>query len=125
MWFLLVLNGIIPFVMVLVACLLKRYPAANMPAKNGYYMRLGYGYNTPSARRSQAHWDYAQSIAPDIFLSLGKTLAAAEILFSAAMFLLHAPVYAALIIGECMGFGFLFFGFHKTDRMIRQHFAGQ
>ena len=30
------------------------------------------GYNTPTSRKSQEHWDYAQKIAPDIYISLGK-----------------------------------------------------
>ncbi len=61
---LLLLNLITPFVMVLVGAILKKHPVSDMSTQNGY--------NTPTSRKSQEHWDYAQEIAPDIYLSLGK-----------------------------------------------------
>ena len=60
MYGLLVLNFIIPFVMVFVGYILKKHPAKDMTSGNGY--------NTPTSRKSQEHWDYAQSIAPNIFI---------------------------------------------------------
>ncbi|MDO4557206.1 MAG: SdpI family protein [Lachnospiraceae bacterium] len=66
MEFLLLLNLIVPFVMILVGFMLKKHPVSDMKSNNGY--------NTPTSRKSQEHWNYAQSIAPDIFISLGYTL---------------------------------------------------
>lgn len=59
MYSLLILNFIIPFVMILLGYLLKKYPVTDRNS--------GCGYNTPASRSSQEHWDYAQEIAPDIF----------------------------------------------------------
>ena len=50
---LLILNLIMPFVMILVGYLLKKHPVLDMSTHNGY--------NTSVSRRSQEHWDYAQS----------------------------------------------------------------
>ena len=63
MYWLLVLNLIIPFVMIIVGDILKKHPVENMKSNNGY--------NTPTSRKSKAHWEYAQSIAPDIFINHG------------------------------------------------------
>ena len=62
----LILTLIIPFVMFLVGNMLKRHPISDMRSQNGY--------NTPLSRKSQAHWDYAQNIAPDIFILFGVRL---------------------------------------------------
>ena len=59
MYGLIALNFIIPFVMVFVGYILKKHPVKDMTSGNGY--------NTPTSRKSQEHWDYAQSIAPNIF----------------------------------------------------------
>lgn len=66
MYGLLLLNLIVPYVMILVGHIFKKHPVSDMKSQNGY--------NTPTSRKSQAHWDYAQSIAPDIFISIGKIL---------------------------------------------------
>ncbi len=60
MYGLLILNFVIPFVMIFVGYILKKHPVKDMNSGNGY--------NTPSSRKSQEHWDYAQSIAPNIFI---------------------------------------------------------
>ncbi len=73
------------------------------------------GYNTSASRKTRERWDYAQSAAPDIFISLGKTLGIIEIALSAVMFLFHVLVHAALRVGGVVGLGFLFIGFYKTD----------
>ena len=62
----LILSFIIPFVMILLGYLLKKYPVTDRNS--------GCGYNTPASRSSQEHWDYAQEIAPDIFRGLGIKL---------------------------------------------------
>ena len=74
------LNLIIPFVMLLVSYMLKKRPVTNMKSNNGYC--------TPTAKKSQEHWDYARSIAPDIYMSLGKTLFIIELVISIALLLL-------------------------------------
>ena len=58
MYGLLILNFVIPFVMIFVGYILKKHPVKDMNSGNGY--------NTPSSRKSQEHWDYAQSIAGSV-----------------------------------------------------------
>lgn len=115
MYFLLLLNLIVPFVMILVGCMLKKHPVSDMKSNNGY--------NTPTSRKSQEHWDYAQSIAPDIYISFGKTLGVIEIILSVVMFLLHISAYTIIIVGICVGVGFLVLGFYKTDLEIKKRFT--
>ena len=112
--FLLFLNLIIPYVMILTGSILKKHPVSDMKSQNGY--------NTPTSRKSQAHWDYAQSIAPNIFISLGKILGIIEIILSVMMFLFHTSRQVALTVGGCVGVGFLLFGFYKTDSEIEKKF---
>ena len=83
MYGLLVLNFIIPFVMVFVGYILKKHPVKDMTSGNGY--------NTPTSRKSQEHWDYAQSIAPNIFIGTGKTLGLVEIVCVYPYFFLIFP----------------------------------
>ena len=115
MYSLLVTNLIMPFVMILVGCLMQKNPAENRDPNHGY--------NTPASRKTQERWDYAQTIAPGIFISLGKILGVIEIVLSAGMFFLQVPIYTALCIGSLVGIGFLFFGFYKTDLEIEKKFA--
>lgn len=110
MYSLLLLNLIIPFVMILVGDILKRHPATDIKSGNGY--------NTPTARKSQEHWNYAQSIAPNNFISLGKVLGVVEIILSIGMFLLQISVNIALTVGICTGIVFLFCGFYKTEGSV-------
>ena len=70
MYYLLFLNLIVPFVMILVGDILKKHPVSDMSKHNGY--------NTPTSRKSQEHWEYAQSIAPHIFMFIGKILGVEE-----------------------------------------------
>lgn len=114
MYCLLLLNFIVPFVMILVASILKKKPVEDMKSSNGY--------NTPTSRKSQAHWDYAQKIAPDIFMLLGKTLGIIEIVISIGLFLLQVPSNRILIVGGSIGAGFMFLGFLKTDSEIKKRF---
>ena len=110
--FLLFINLIVPYVMILTGSILKKHPVSDMKSQNGY--------NTPTSRKSQAHWDYAQSIAPNIFISLGKILGIIEIILSVMMFLFHTSSQVALTGGGCVGVGFLLFGFYKTDSEIKK-----
>lgn len=112
---LLLFNFIVPFVMVLVGFLLKKHPVSDMSRQNGY--------NTPVSRRSQAHWDYAQSIAPDIYISLGKYLFIIEIIISAIMLILKVPVGISVAAGMTISLIFLIYSFYYTDKQIKEKFA--
>lgn len=100
--------------MILVGYILKKYPETNMNSNNGY--------NTPTSRKSKEHWDYAQSIAPDIFISLGKISGITEIILSTFLFLINLPLNYAIFTGTVIGFIFLFFGFYKTETKIKYKF---
>lgn len=115
MYALLILNLICPFVMILIGVILKKHPVSDM-AKNS-------GYNTPTSRKSQQHWDYAQNIAPDIYLSLGRILLIAEVIMSLLMLLFRVPVVYSVVIGMCIGFVFILFGFYYTDSKIEEKIA--
>lgn len=115
MYSLLVTNLIMPFVMTLVGYIFKKHPVPDMKSNNGY--------STPASRKTQAHWNYAQSIAPGIFISLGKILGVIEIILIVVMFTFHVPVHAALGVGNFTGLVFLLFGFYKTDSEIKKKFA--
>jgi len=108
------LNLIIPFVMLLVSYILEKKPVTNMNSNNGYC--------TPTAKKSKEHWQYAQSIAPAIYMSLGKTLLIIELIISVALLLLKMNPELILIIGMCIGFGFLFLAFYTTDNKIEEKF---
>lgn len=114
MYQLLLINLVMPFVMIFVGYTFKKHPASDMDPNNGY--------NTPTSRKTQDHWNYAQSIAPDIFIFIGKTLGLIEIALSAVMFLFHASIHAVLSVGGIVGLGFLFLGFYKTDLEIEKKF---
>jgi len=113
-YYLLVLNLIMPFVMVSVGYTFKKHPASDMDPNNGY--------NTPTSRKTREHWEYAQSIAPDIFISFGKALGLIEIVLSVAMYLFHSSIHEILCVGVFLGMGFLFWGFYKTDLEIEKKF---
>lgn len=112
---LLLLNFIVPFVMILVGYLFMKHPVWDMESHNGY--------NTPTSRKSQAHWDYAQSIAPGIFISLGKKLGVMEIALSGILVLLPISIWVVVSVGNCVGAGVLIYGFCKTDSEIRKKFS--
>ena len=112
MYLFLCFNFIIPFTMLLIGAILKRCPNHNMNFHSGY--------RSPVSMRSQAHWDYAQRIAPDIFFSLGKKLAVLELLLSGAAFLLRIWVIPPLMIGLCTGIGVMLYAFYRTDAAVRE-----
>ena len=112
---LLLLNAIVPFVAVLVGALLKKCPVSDMKSQNGY--------NTPVSRRSQKHWDYAQKIAPDIFIAMGKYLFLAEVVISVILLLFGFFDVIIIIAGSGIGFAALIGTFFYTDSKIEE-FAG-
>lgn len=107
---LLLLNAIVPLVMTLVGAILKKCPVSDMRSQNGY--------NTPVSRRSQRHWDYAQEIAPGIFISMGKGLLLLEAVISIVLLMLGISVVTAVIVGTVIGFVALFGTFFYTDSRI-------
>lgn len=114
MYWLLILNLIIPFVMIIVGYILKKNPAKDMKSSNGY--------NTPTSRKSKEHWDYAQSIAPNIFINQGKILSIIEIVLNVVLFVFEFPIKYTLFVGIIIGFIFLFFSFYKTENKINSRF---
>lgn len=101
MYGLLILNFVIPFVMIFVGYILKKHPVKDMNSGNGY--------NTPSSRKSQEHWDYAQSIAPNIFIGIGKTLGLVEIVLCISLLFLNISAQSTVFAGVAVGIIFLFF----------------
>lgn len=115
MYGLLVLNFIIPFVMIFVGYILKRHPAKDMTSGNGY--------NTPTSRKSQEHWNYAQSIAPDNFIRTGKILGIVEFVLCVFLILLNVSVYPTVFTGIIVGIVFLILAFYKTETGIKRRFS--
>lgn len=109
---LLLLNFITPFVLIYVGVLLKRHPQHDMSRQNGY--------NTSVSRKSQAHWDYAQEIAPDIYVSFGKRMLPAKAVISLLALVLPVSVAQILVIGTCMDIFVLVYSFIYTDDKIRK-----
>ena len=116
MYGLLILSFIIPFVMILLGYLLKKYPVTDRNS--------GCGYNTPASRSSQEHWDYAQEIAPDIFRGLGIKLGITEVILNVFLLIFKAPVSHSLSIGIVIGTIFLILGFYRTETKIKNRFSG-
>lgn len=83
-----ILCFIYPFVLVLVGSLFKKRP----------YLQIGSnGYSTPSSRKSQETWDYAQKIAPDIFIKCGKILFAIS-----TVIMIYSLIYKTITIDNCI-----------------------
>ena len=110
-------NFIVPLVMILVGNMLRKHPVSDMRSHNGY--------NTPVSRRSQVHWDYAQKIAPEIFIRLGKYLLAAEAVLNVVLLLARVSVGWALGIGGGIGIAALIGGFYYTDLKIMAYMRGE
>ncbi len=110
----LILTLIIPFVMLLVGNMLKRHPVLDMRSQNGY--------NTPLSRKSQAHWDYAQNIAPDIFILFGKRLFLIEGIWIVISVCFNMKVEISIMSGITVGIIFLILAFFKTEGCIKEKF---
>ena len=115
MYGLLILNFIIPFVMIFGGYILKRHPAKDMTSGNGY--------NTPTSRKSQERWNYAQNIAPNNFICTGKMLGAVEFALCVFLVLLNVSVYSTVFIGIVVGIVFLILAFYKTETGIKRKFS--
>ena len=119
---LLLLNFIIPGVMLLCSFMLKKmktpYPG---PAINQIKWKVDFsGYNTPLARKSREHWDYAQAIAPDFFLSNAK--AALWIAVACTVMGVFLGWLLGLTVGCILGFGCMIEAFVETEKEIKKRF---
>lgn len=114
MYVMLILNFIIPFVMIVVGCFQKKHPAKNMKSGNGYC--------TPASQKSRERWDYAQSIAPDIFIGAGRLSVLAEFLLCIILLFLGISIRSILSAGTVVGIIFLISGFYKTEAEIAEKF---
>lgn len=103
--------------MILVGLVLRKHPVSDMNRHNGY--------NTPTSRKSKAHWDYAQKIAPGIYISFGKHLFIVEAIGSITLWMLQVPVEISIIIGGGIGFVSLFVSFYYTDSKIQKKFIDE
>lgn len=120
---LLLLNFITPAVMLIVAAFLRRrkppYPG---PWGSTRWRCGGSGYNTPSSRRSQAHWDYAQAAAANRFLSNG--LNALWVCVACTLLgLTFLPWWTALAIGCTLGIAMMIEAFVQTEEDIQANFG--
>ena len=112
---LIILNMIIPFVMILVGNILKKYPVTDMSKHQGY--------NTPSSRKSQEHWDYVQSIAPDIFIKNGKVCFIVILIWMAISLFININVNDSVLLGMLSGFIFVITSFYKVEKRIKMKFS--
>ena len=122
---LLLLNFIIPLVMLLVSIFLKRgshpYPG---PARYQTKWKVDFsGYNTPLSRKSQAHWDYAQQIAPGVFLKHAIPAAVAAVLFGAAGFLWENGAQILMWCAVGIGFGCMIRAFRRVETALTDEFG--
>ena len=121
MKYLLFLNFIVPFVMLLVAWILKKNPVSSASIKQGL-SSVKSGYSTPLSRKSYAHWDYAQSIAPDIFRYFGRSLFLLEGIWCLLSLFFSLKVERSIAFGMFLGFGVMIAAFYKTECSIRDKF---
>ncbi len=112
---LLVLNLIVPIIMITVGAALKKHPVSDINSGNGYC--------TPASRKSEAHWEYAQQMAPERFILLGKWLSLAEIALSLILLIFHVYAPYSVMTGSCLGFLWLGYAFYDTDKRIKERFA--
>ena len=100
--------------MILVSYLLKWYPVTDMGRHQGY--------NTLTSRKSQDHWDYAQSIAPNIFMKYGKILFIFILILSGLCLLQNRYNIISIYLGMAIGFIFVIVSFFIVEKQIRKKF---
>lgn len=123
---LLVLNFIIPGVMLLCSLMLKKmktpYPGPPRYRQRKWKVDFS-GYNTPQSRKSQAHWDYAQQIAPEAFFYYGKWLAILAVVLSSIGLLSPGSVDASVTISLVFGFTYMFRAFYAVEKKLKERFG--
>lgn len=113
MKWLLLNNLIIPVVLLVLGGVLKLHPFQTIGSN---------GYSTPASRRSQECWDYAQRVAPDVFLKWGRQLLIAVVCMD--ILFLFLPISIGVEVGIGMGFGFICMlsGFVEVEKNLREAF---
>ena len=109
------MNLIIPVDVILVGAILKKNPVQDRASH--------IGYNTPASRKSQEHWNYAQRIAPDIFIRNGIILAVVEILLALVIWLFKIIPSLNFFPGIIFGVVYICYLLIHTDRKITKHFT--
>jgi hypothetical protein len=104
-----ILNFIFPFVMILVGLILKKHPVDQIGSN---------GYSTPTSRKSQKTWDYAQSIAPDILIYVGKVLALIILIFTIISITLRVNVDHSVSISMLLGGAGLFLSYIMIESKL-------
>ncbi len=112
---LLFLNLITPIVLFLVGIILKKHPVSDIGSHNGY--------NIPGARKSQAHWDYTQSIGPGITFRFGGIALGVEVLLIALSWVMDLDAGISLGIGMGLGFLIIILMFVRTEQCIKEKFG--
>ena len=123
---LLLFNFIIPVVMLLASVFLKYgkhpYPGPPSYGQTKWKVDLS-GYNTPGSRKSQARWDYAQQIAPGVFLKHAIPAAVAAVLFGAAGFLWENGAQILMWCAVGIGFGCMIRAFRRVETALTDEFG--
>lgn len=121
---LLLIQFIIPVALLAAAAIVGQrkspYPG---PCGSGRWKCGGSGYSTPFSRRSQAHWDYAQTAAASRFRSNGCN-ALWMCAVCTLLGLTFLPWWSALTIGCTLGLAMTIESFVQTEADIRAHFGG-
>lgn len=104
------LDLITPIVMLIVGYGLKRHPRTEIGSN---------GYSTPSSRKSQKAWDFAQSTAPAVFVKTGWIFLLLLIIMNTAMLLLGTGETVLKIAGWTVSVLGLAQAFIDTERRIK------
>ena len=128
MYGLLILNFIVPAVMLMAAWMLKKmktpYPGPNGSPK----WKIDFsGYNTPLARKSREHWDYAQTVAPERFFKWAKWSFLTPVLMTVLGAVL-APINPnaiqhAVTFSVGSGFFCMIAAFRETEKALKERFG--
>lgn len=82
-------------------------------------MRKHQGYNTPSSRKSQGHWNYAQSIVRNIFLKYGKMLLVFILILIVLFFFMNINLDVSVYLGTTLGVVFVIVSFYKVEKRLK------
>lgn len=130
MYALLLCNFIIPLVMLLAGHILKKYPQPwpgsrldepNRPGGYRWNLRFSSGYQSPRAKKSPAHWDYAQQNAPGFFIRYGK--AALLVGLGCLLPALFLPAYTCVAIACTVELGCMLEAFIATEQALKDRFG--
>ena len=117
----LLLDFVIPCVMLFASWFVKKQPRAYpgpAPHMKKWKIDLN-GYDTPRARKSQRHWDYAQQIAPKWLAYYGKLGLVVSAIW--AGFGLFSPDNLDASVTGCVicGVGYLICAFRAVEKRLK------